>query len=260
MGVFVNIIMANTVQVGLSLLYVANNGVLSCMLVAKEWCGFAKTRKTLRVSSPVGIQRSSYFLSMPLRYGIPMMAYTSFLHWLVSQCIFIIRVNTFGWDGNPGRGWTTTGYSFIPSLIGKKDPISAIPKWCLAKNITKAVNLYLFSLIIQIVHGHLRKYPSEDGMPLASTCSAAISAACHRPEEDKEAHLLPIQWGVVTTDDQNTSYCSFSTSRTIAAPCPGASCLGVFVSEIEKQDSKLVHRMRLKFSKKFKLQQLECKK
>ena len=60
-------------------------------------------------------------------------------------------------------------------------------------------------------------------MPLASTCSAAISAACQRPEDDKEAHLLPVQWRVVDTDDQNQGCCSFTTARTVAAPSVGAS-------------------------------------
>lgn len=120
MGVFVNIIMANTVQVSLSLLYIANNGLVSCMLVANEWSEYAKERKTLRVSNPIGIQRSSYFLSMPFRYGIPMMVFISFLHWLVSQCIFIIRVNRVDRTGAFMPGWTTTGYSLTPCLIGKK--------------------------------------------------------------------------------------------------------------------------------------------
>lgn len=34
-------------------------------------------------------------------------------------------------------------------------------------------------------------------MPLASTCSAAISAACHRHKDYEHAHLLPITWGFV---------------------------------------------------------------
>lgn len=123
MGLFVNIVMANTAQVAVSLTYVTHNSLLSCMLVADEWCGFARDRKTLRVSAPVGIQRSSYVLSMPLCYGLPMMALFSAAHWLVSQSTFIVRVKIFDRNGDPERGWTTTGYSLIPCLIGKKHPI-----------------------------------------------------------------------------------------------------------------------------------------
>lgn len=120
LGTFVNVIMANIVQVLVSLAYVAYNGLVSCMLVADEWSGFAKDRKTLRVSASVGIQRSSYTLSMPLSYGIPMTILSSILHWLVSQSTFVVRINKFNYDGDQGRGWTTFGYSFIPSLIGKR--------------------------------------------------------------------------------------------------------------------------------------------
>lgn len=111
--------LANFFQVFFSLAYVAWNSFISCMLVADEWCGFAKNRKTLRVSAPVGIQRSSYTLSMPLRYGIPMTIISLLLHWLISQSIFIVRVNKFDYSGDHGRGWTVTGYSFMPSLVGK---------------------------------------------------------------------------------------------------------------------------------------------
>jgi hypothetical protein len=34
-------------------------------------------------------------------------------------------------------------------------------------------------------------------MPLNATCSVIISAACHRPDGDKEAHLFPVRWGAV---------------------------------------------------------------
>ncbi|ORX96964.1 hypothetical protein BCR34DRAFT_642675, partial [Clohesyomyces aquaticus] len=35
------------------------------------------------------------------------------------------------------------------------------------------------------------QYPA--GMPIASSCSAAISAACHPPPRDADASLSPIQ-------------------------------------------------------------------
>ena len=84
MGLFVNILISNVWQVMISLLYIGHNALLSCMMVAKEWFGFATHRKTLRVSAPRGIQRSSYTLSMPFRYGIPMMLIFSMEHWILS--------------------------------------------------------------------------------------------------------------------------------------------------------------------------------
>lgn len=56
-------------------------------------------------------------------------------------------------------------------------------------------------------------------MPLASTCSAAISAACHPSPDDIDAAVLPVQWGVVSTKD-GIGHCSFS-SKLVAPPIPG---------------------------------------
>ena len=92
-------------------------------MVANEWIGFADDRKTLRVSAPQGIQRSSYTLSMPLRYGLPLMLIFLTEHWVISQATFVIRVNLIDYLGNPSGGWTTSGYSIIPCIIGEVTPI-----------------------------------------------------------------------------------------------------------------------------------------
>lgn len=67
----------------------------------------------------------------------------------------------------------------------------------------------------------MRKFSGEPSMPLVSTCSAAISANCHRPEADKEAHLLPVQWGATGKNGSGQNLCSFTTSRYVEAPTPG---------------------------------------
>ena len=74
------------------------------------------------------MQRSSYTLSVPFRYGLPMMAFFAAGHWLLPQSTFIIRVNTFDWKGDPRRGYTTAGYSFIPCLLGKSQYLPPNPK------------------------------------------------------------------------------------------------------------------------------------
>ena len=51
--------------------------------------------------------------------------------------------------------------------------------------------LLLFITLLSLSYFH----ETKSGMPLASTCSAAISAACHPPRDDNEAHLFPVQWG-----------------------------------------------------------------
>lgn len=106
-------------QVVLSVLYMLHNALFSCMMVASEWSGFITERKTLRVSSPTGIQRSSYFISMPLRYGIPVMVLFTTEHWLLSQSYFIIRLIRNDWTGTPSKEWTISGASIAPYILGK---------------------------------------------------------------------------------------------------------------------------------------------
>jgi hypothetical protein len=90
--------------------------------MAEEWSGFAKERKTLRVSAPVGIQRSTYFISLPLKYGIPMMVLFSLEHWLLSQSTFLSGVIRFEWSNDPLQGAPHTffiaGFSIVPAIFG----------------------------------------------------------------------------------------------------------------------------------------------
>lgn len=113
-----NTVIANIWQVLLSMLYILHNGLLSCLMVAHEWAGFANERKTLRVSAPQGIQRSSYFISMPLRYGIPIMSLFAAEHWLLSQSAFVIRIVNSDWYGVPISAYTTSGFSLVPCILG----------------------------------------------------------------------------------------------------------------------------------------------
>jgi hypothetical protein len=58
-------------------------------------------------------------------------------------------------------------------------------------------------------------------IPLVGSCTAAISAACHRPADDPSASLLPIQWGCVDANSgNNIGHCSLS-SFEVTAPNDG---------------------------------------
>lgn len=107
----------------ISLLYITFNGLLSCLLFAEEWTGYRKTRKTLRVSFPEGIQRSSYVISIPLRYGAPVTILMALLHWTVSQCVYVVRIISHYSDGSldAGSNITAAGYSplGISMLVSK---------------------------------------------------------------------------------------------------------------------------------------------
>jgi hypothetical protein len=63
-------------------------------------------------------------------------------------------------------------------------------------------------------------------IPLVSSCSIAISAACHRPQDDVDAHLLPITWGIVSLGTDVPTRCSFTTFKNVRSPIDGETISG----------------------------------
>ncbi|KIK55861.1 hypothetical protein GYMLUDRAFT_133161, partial [Collybiopsis luxurians FD-317 M1] len=90
-GLIASVLVANSPQLILSMIYIVFNSLCTNLFLALEWSSYANSRKPLRVSSPRGEQRSTYFLQIPHRFGLPLMAYSTVLHWLVSQSIFLIK-------------------------------------------------------------------------------------------------------------------------------------------------------------------------
>ncbi|CAF9918114.1 MAG: hypothetical protein HETSPECPRED_003674 [Heterodermia speciosa] len=170
----------NLWQFVISFLYLVYNAVLTAMLVANEWNEFEETRKTLRVTAPQNIQRSSYFVSVSLKYGLPIVIIFGVLHFTVSQSVFVMYLTRFLFDRTKdvSNRSVTSGYS------------------CIA--IIASFVLGSVLVLVLILIGLLGKYRS--GISLVSICSAAISAACHRPSRDNETHIFQVQWGVVSED------------------------------------------------------------
>ena len=171
------------------------------MLMAREWSEFAHSRRTLRVTAPSGQQRSTYWLSLPYRFAIPLLVSSMLLHWLISQAIFLDRrtVETVWWND-----------PYTDNTVGSVSTVGYSPL---------AVLLSLFWGLIMIcglIGLGFRKYKA--GIPLASSCSAAISAACHRYADEDSPEKLPLQWGVVGSWN-GVGHCSFS-SREVQLPQP----------------------------------------
>lgn len=120
-GLISNVIFANLPQLVLSIIYLFNNAMLSCFLVQMEFSQMWKKRKPLRVSEREGIQRSSHFISLPLKYGIPLYVSSGIMHWLVSQSFFLARITAFFPDGtvDSASSFSTCGYSPIALFISK---------------------------------------------------------------------------------------------------------------------------------------------
>ena len=72
----------------------------------------------------------------------------------------------------------------------------------------------------------------KSSMPLAGSCSMAIAAACHRPEDDIDAAYLPVQWGepsqpgLESKGEYAVRHCCF-TSHPVELPVPGRMYAGI---------------------------------
>jgi hypothetical protein len=201
--IMASVLISNIPQPILSFFYLLANGVLTSMLLAEEWSHFAYKRKALRVSKPKPGQRSTYFLQIPYRYGVPLLFMSGVLHWSVSQSIFLAQVASFDKEGKlvDAAAISTCGYSPIAIVI------TIVTGCCLAA--------------FMVVLG-LRHYKA--GIPLAGSCSIAISAACHgRSDVDTTA---PLQWGVTSERGAEIGHCAFS-DHEIDLPIKGALYAGL---------------------------------
>lgn len=191
----------NIPQLILSFLYYMYNGVLTAMHSAEEWGRFATHRKALRVSNPEPGQRSTYWLNLPWSYSIPLILGSSFLHFIVSRSLYLVKINVMGPDGKdqPENSISACGYSTLMILL-----------------------TLLFLVLMAGVVAALSFRPLDAPMPLVGTSSLAVSAACHHPNDvETEAHK-PLLWGVTRkpTDGGKPGHCSFS-SGMVSYPVPG---------------------------------------
>jgi hypothetical protein len=174
-----NVLLANTPQLAFSFVYVLYNNCLTRMMLGREYSSYAKHRRPLRVSRPEGEQRSTYRLQLPYRYSVPLMAMMACLHWLVARSIFLVEINVFDYDGNAlAKKVSACGYSSMAIVLSL---------------------VVSGAVILALLASAARKL--EPGMPLASSCSLAITAACHTSHGDEDAALLPLKYGVVIAEE-----------------------------------------------------------
>ncbi|KAL3448253.1 hypothetical protein BJX65DRAFT_275360 [Aspergillus insuetus] len=203
-GLIPNTLIANTPQLIFSVLYFMCNAILTNMALAAEWDRFAIIRKGLRVSTPPqGHQRRTHFLSLPYRYGVPLIGLSALLHWLISQSIFLVRIVVYtNGDREPSGDTMTVGYSPPAIVIG------------VCVGVLLPVGLLLAGR---------RRFQS--GMPVAGSCSLAIAAACHprsKETESEETEYNRLKWGIEPCVQGEVGHCAFSSAR-VEMPTDGAS-------------------------------------
>lgn len=189
-----SVFLANLPQAIISFMYLLLNSIITAMVSSSEWSEYGHRRKPLRVSFSRLGQRSTFYLQLPYQYGLPLLALSAFLHWLVSQSIFLANVSSYDKNGisvNPALV-STCGYS----------PLALFVTICVV------IAIALLTTLLS-----LRTY--KLGIPLAASCSAAISAACH-PEKEVDS-TAPLMWGVTSPCAKFPGHCSFS-DQEVAKP------------------------------------------
>lgn len=189
-------ILPNVPQLLISFVSYFYNNAFTCMLFAWEWSKFGTHRKSLRVTTPAGQQRSTFWLRIPYRYAVPLMAAMAVLHWLISQSLFLIQIELYSADGqllDSGSDDSVTtsacGWSALPLLL----------------------SIILFTILSVALFG-LSWRRLGSGIPMVGSCSLAIAAACSNANET-DAATKPLMYGVLTTkepDAKGTRYVGFS--------------------------------------------------
>lgn len=223
-AILLEVLIANSFQLALSVSYFLYNSLLTAQCSALEWSRHAKEYRPLRVTVPTGKQKSSWFLQLPFKYGIPLAISQMILHFLVSQSIFFVRVQWYKLDGSPATEFVSSvGYS----------PLATLCSVCVGAAL----------LAVQVIHA---ARPIDATIPIHGNRSIAISAACHpltREEAEGLEHgqqnhfqlstssthgpiaMRPLRWGVVRQarvhEGKHTiGHCSL-TAGPVKRPIPG---------------------------------------
>jgi hypothetical protein len=208
-GIIQFVLAANSPQAAVSFYYLFYNSIWTTMLLGSEWSSYAQKRKFLRVSSPQGQQRQTYRLQIPYAYSISLLVAMILLHWLISQSIFLAN-SSYYYRGEQIQPTSAEAGGAYPEFTVGVSYIGVFFAIILAGSMVLAL----------LINGFRRYNPN---MPLAGSCSAAISAACHPPPDDTDAALSAIGWGVIESDSQSSPFghCCF-TNHKAEAPVVGA--------------------------------------
>ncbi|KAH7417154.1 hypothetical protein BKA64DRAFT_701939 [Cadophora sp. MPI-SDFR-AT-0126] len=184
------VLLVNTPQLVVSMLYFLFNSTMTAYVQAAEWNAFSRSPQHLRVSKPVGSQVSTYWLSLPPAYGVPMLLFSATLHWLISQAIFLSKIEFQDFNGGPSERFGGAGYG---NMYGDH-PGKMLAAGYSSLGILMALILGVLGVVALFVIGWLRL---KGDMVLVGSCSAAIAASCQNStgrEMENTAHYAGLFW------------------------------------------------------------------
>ncbi len=200
-----SILLVNIPQVVFSFVYIFYNDLITSMLLTIEYLSFSVKRQSLRTSSPDGAQRSTKFLSIPYRYGVPLLAAWALMHTLLSQSIYLSLDST---DSNKS---SQSLYMSLDSNESNNHDVKIMVSslWLMCSIIFWGV------LILFLICCALGRLPAT-AMPMPKPCSLAVSIACHPPPGDQDAALFTVQYGIFAsgeTYDNTEQHVGFSSYK-----------------------------------------------
>ena len=170
-----NVLLVNLPQLLISVVYISFSGLVTSIFVSREYARHSKHRKGLRVTDPHGAQRSTSYLNVPYWLSTPLTGTMALLHWVLSESIFLARVSALKGHGEPDHSNDISSCGWSPAAVGVSLAIGSV---------------LLFSISIAGFKGF------TSHIPIASTCSAAISAAYHRSAHDEaDVAERPLMYG-----------------------------------------------------------------
>lgn len=183
-NLLVNVLVANTPQTGISFIYLVYTHAFTCMVSAYEWGKFSQVRKPLRVSRPCPrtAQRSTYWLNLPYRFIVPIMGLVAILHWLSARSIFFVQLTPY-------------------DINGVAVPAAKFDSCAISVTAIFYATVIIATLVVALLGFSLCSLPP--GMPIAGSCSLAISAAAHAAEGEDDPGALPLMYGVLETDSRD---------------------------------------------------------
>lgn len=190
-----NVTVANMPQLALSAAYYLWSNHLTVMLAAHEYNTYAaptmngnstmqpEKKRSLRVTNPKSgtNQKSTPFLTIPFHYWASNSFLWTLLHWLASQAVFFARVDMFNhWQRISPFSVSQVGYSIMGII-------------CFF-----VVSFLIFGYAVWIGVSKL-----DNRMPLAATCSGALSAACHPGDPSLRHYEKKVYWGIEVADNED---------------------------------------------------------
>lgn len=192
--VLFNAWIVNLPQILLSVCYLALNSICTSIASAEEWNNLSTTRKGLRVTRPLGKQRSTYFLQLPYKWALPLMITSGTLHWLLSQSFFLVRLDVVNRN----------------NIVVDANSKSA----CGLSRLSLMVFFIVF-LVLVLSIGWAGVRHMKQRLPFAASCSLVISAACHPAKDESNPHLGELKWGAVNEQfEGGYGHCSITSKHT----------------------------------------------